>query len=104
MNEMKAQILYDLRERFGSVSGTDLHEFFNQVVGDPSPSGSVEVNADEAFNLLANGEVSVAWNNGGNFDRARKNIRAIAKKIGVSRVTAGQAQAAVTVKENRYGK
>lgn len=40
---MKAQVLYDLRQLTGYCSGTDLHDFFRQNVGDPSPSGNVEI-------------------------------------------------------------
>jgi hypothetical protein len=36
-----AQVMYDLREATGFCSGTDLHEFFRGVVGEPSPSGKV---------------------------------------------------------------
>jgi hypothetical protein len=40
---MKAQTLYDLRQLTGYVSGTDLHEFFWQQIGDPSPKGDKEI-------------------------------------------------------------
>jgi hypothetical protein len=40
---MKAQILYDVREITGFVSGSDLHEIFREVCGEPSPSGHVEI-------------------------------------------------------------
>lgn len=36
---MKAQKLYDLREEVAFCSGMDLHDFFESVLGDPSPSG-----------------------------------------------------------------
>ena len=42
---MIAQKLYDFREKFETFSGQDLHEFFNEQVGDPSPSGYVEIDA-----------------------------------------------------------
>lgn len=52
---MKAQALYDLRQLTGFCSGTDLHDFFQRVVGDPSPSGDAEIEAVglDAINLFA---------------------------------------------------
>ena len=41
--KLTAQVIYDLRELTGFVSGQDLHEAFRDLVGDPSPSGRVEV-------------------------------------------------------------
>lgn len=38
---MKAQELYDLQENTGFCSGSDLHSFFEDACGDPSPSGDV---------------------------------------------------------------
>jgi len=43
-----AQELYDLREETGYCSGLDLHEWFNEQLGDPSPSGRTLVFADKA--------------------------------------------------------
>lgn len=42
--EVSAQDLYDLREMTGFISGQDLHELFDAVVGEPSPSGYRPVN------------------------------------------------------------
>lgn len=52
---MKAQKLYNLREEYGYCSGTDLHEFFQATVGDPSPSGRVEVPTDAAMAFMVAG-------------------------------------------------
>jgi hypothetical protein len=41
---MDAQVLYDVREVTGFVSGSDLHEIFREVCGEPSPSGHVKIN------------------------------------------------------------
>lgn len=38
-----AQDLYDLREATGFVSGTDLHDAFTELVGEPSPKGKTLV-------------------------------------------------------------
>lgn len=38
-----AQELYDLRELTGMVSGNDLHEAFQDLLGEPSPSGKREI-------------------------------------------------------------
>lgn len=43
-----AQKLYDLREETGYCSGNDLHEWFQEQLGDPSPSGKTLVFADRA--------------------------------------------------------
>lgn len=40
---MTAQDLYDRREEWGEISGTDLHELFQAVCGDPSPSGRTRI-------------------------------------------------------------
>lgn len=50
---MKAQLLYDLREEIEFCSGNDLHEFFEQQTGNPSPSGRIEVDADESRKFIA---------------------------------------------------
>lgn len=52
---MKAQIMYNLREEFAYCSGTDLHRFFQSVVGDPSPSGKVDIPTDHAKSFMRNG-------------------------------------------------
>lgn len=39
---MKCQVLYNLREATGWISGNDLHDLFYALVGDPSPSGRDE--------------------------------------------------------------
>lgn len=51
---MKAQTLYDLRDQYAFCSGTDLHEFFNEQVGDPSPSGYAEISHQAAAWLVEN--------------------------------------------------
>lgn len=50
---MKAQTLYDLREQYEFCSGTDLHEFFNEQVGEPSPSGRAQVDTQAAKQFMA---------------------------------------------------
>lgn len=40
---MKAQDLYDLRDETGLISGTDLHEVFQAVCGEPSPAGMRDI-------------------------------------------------------------
>ena len=50
---MLAQKLYNFREEFETFSGQDLHEFFNEQVGDPSPSGYVEIDTDFADKFVS---------------------------------------------------
>lgn len=50
---VKVQEIYDLRECTGFISGTDLHDFFIELINDPSPSGNGEVS--EAEILACNG-------------------------------------------------
>ena len=52
---MKAQKLYDIRGDYGYCSGTDLHKFFRETVGDPSPSGRVDVPTSEAVKFMTAG-------------------------------------------------
>ena len=40
---MKAQLLYDVREETGLISGDALHDLFVLLCGDPSPRGATEV-------------------------------------------------------------
>ena len=40
---MTAQQLYDWRDETGAISGTDLHMLFQELIGDPSPSGHVAI-------------------------------------------------------------
>lgn len=49
---MKAQKIYNLREEYGFCSGTDLHDFFRAQVGDPSPSGRVDVPTEAAKQFM----------------------------------------------------
>ena len=52
-NAVRAQALYDLRDRYGFCSGKDLHRFFDEVTGDPSPSGTVGVPREAAAVFVA---------------------------------------------------
>jgi hypothetical protein len=49
---MKAQWLYNFREQVEMFSGADLHEFFNEQIGDPSPSGYTEINGANATRFV----------------------------------------------------
>lgn len=40
---MQAQDLYDWREEFAQISGSELHEVFRSVCGEPSPAGRTEI-------------------------------------------------------------
>ena len=53
--KIKAQDMYDIREASGICSGTDLHDLFREVLGEPSPSGKkvVDLPADHWFLRLA---------------------------------------------------
>lgn len=46
LKKVSLQEIYDLRELTGFISGNDLHDFFRELVDDPSPSGNIEI--DEA--------------------------------------------------------
>ena len=59
-----AQLFYDLRVLTGYCSGTDLHEFFRQVCGNPSPCGKTVLPTahlympDDMYKVLATGDTS----------------------------------------------
>lgn len=53
---MKAQAFYDRREKYAEISGTDLHYVFDQLCGDPSPRGNVEISNKAIINLIASFE------------------------------------------------
>ena len=53
MATIKAQVLYDLREETGFCSGEVLSDFFREELdGEPSPSGNVEVDAKVAIDFV----------------------------------------------------
>lgn len=45
--EHSLQEIYDLREVTGFISGNDLHDFFSELVGEPSPSGSIKTTEED---------------------------------------------------------
>ena len=49
---MKAQVLYDMREVTSMCSGTDLHQFFYDQTGDPSPSGYKSISDEAATEFI----------------------------------------------------
>ena len=59
---MKAQFLYDLREKHEFCSGSDLHDFFQEQTGDPSPSGKVAIDVAAASELVLNGCAAIEHN------------------------------------------
>ena len=57
---MKAQELYDLRQRKGFCDGAALHEFFDGQIGDPSPKGRVEIDDAAAQAFVGQCEAEIA--------------------------------------------
>ena len=57
---MKAQKMYELRERTGFCAGTDLHDFFEAQTGDPSPKGRVEIDESAAQAFVNECEAEIA--------------------------------------------
>ena len=76
-----AQVLYDLREEIGFCSGTDLHEFFSEVIGEPSPSGYAEIPSQAAYDLACTSAAGVAWNNGGDWGYFENTEKLARKKF-----------------------
>ena len=75
---MKAQVLYDLREKEEFCSGSDLHEFFNDVTGVPSPSGHVEIHSDKAIEFVkANTEAQYQNNKTPEFRQWKTRVDAL---------------------------
>ena len=54
MKDKTATILYNLREKYEFCSGNDLHSFFHSAVGEPSPSGCVELDGVRALEFVEN--------------------------------------------------
>jgi len=48
------QILYDLQKKYSFCSAGDLHDYFRSAVGEPSPSGRVELNGARALEFVVN--------------------------------------------------
>ncbi len=61
---MKAQKLYDLREKFAFCSGTDLHEYFQAELGDMSPSGYCEIDENRALVFVSGCLLKLDHNSG----------------------------------------
>jgi hypothetical protein len=78
---MKAQKVYDLREETGFCSGSDLHEFFMGQLGDPSPSGCRDIDAEAARHFVGRRTARMATANCLDKDVVEfvRNVRAIAK-------------------------
>lgn len=51
---MKAQVLYDWREKTEDVTGNDLHAMFRYVCGEPSPKGNTEIDLERLFEYVEN--------------------------------------------------
>ncbi|MFH1636587.1 MAG: hypothetical protein ABIG63_21610 [Chloroflexota bacterium] len=51
---MNAQFMYDFRSKWEFCSGSELADFFRATTGEPSPSGSKEIKADEARRFIHN--------------------------------------------------
>ena len=49
MDTIAAQTLYDIRDMSAFTSGRELHSFFAQELGEPSPSGYVRIDAERAL-------------------------------------------------------
>ncbi len=66
-DKIEAQKLYDLREVTGIMSGQDLHELFNRIVGKPSPSGKLLINREslaedgEGFMMILKLDQPLEW-------------------------------------------
>jgi len=54
--------MYDLRETFEFCSGMDLHAFFEEQVGDPSPPGRTHVSAEACGEFIRQAMADMAVN------------------------------------------
>lgn len=52
MTVIKCQALYDLREVTAWVSGSDLHNLFTKITGNPSPKGSLLYDEDRGAKFI----------------------------------------------------
>lgn len=54
MSTINAQFLYDYRNTFASISGLDLSDLFDEIVGDPSPAGETPIHfIDEILKMCS---------------------------------------------------
>jgi len=60
--KIKALKLYNFREQWGFCSGTDLHAFFFEELGEPSPSGKKLINKASAKAFIKSGLKTMAHN------------------------------------------
>lgn len=81
---VSCQYLYDWREKYGFLSGIDLQDWFNDVLGDPCPSGYNAFPAKVAVEMVGRGCSSVCWNTGGDVKefKALEELYALLKKDG----------------------
>ena len=68
---MKAQKLYDLREKTEFTSGSDLSDFFLDETGEASPSGYIEIDSNAARRFVEQETAQMEMNNLGNQDIVR---------------------------------
>jgi hypothetical protein len=54
---MKAQLIYDLSKKTAFVSGTKMHEYFQRLTGEPSPSGKKEMDFEALKELVEEDKV-----------------------------------------------
>lgn len=51
MFTIQAQVLYDL-QNLGVISGDEMHNFFEEELGDPRPSGNVHLDEGHVIQFL----------------------------------------------------
>jgi hypothetical protein len=62
------QALYDFREKYEFCSGQDLSKFFEETVGDPSPSGEGEIDARKTYDFVYSCAKAIRHNANGEKD------------------------------------
>lgn len=81
---MLAQKLYDLREKYEFCSGSDLHEFFSDLLGDPSPSGKTKlsrIQEEQVWNFIQDSFAAIGCNSPSMTEWTKQSMAEISKSL-----------------------
>ena len=70
--QRNAQQLYNWREQTQEISGTELAQLFQELTGEPSPSGRTKIDMDAVAAIAENG--TATWYGGASAAQAARDV------------------------------